>query len=326
MPVTKLHIFAGFVDLHVHGREDSTAKQNYKEDYQTLGEAAINGGVVALASMPNLPLPPTTLKLYREIEELTLKSRVTVIPYAAIAPGSRPFGKYPYKGFLAESVNDLKFTSEKEAAKTLQHYRGKHVSLHCDDNEILKESAGESTHERRRPASSEVRAVRFAINQARENRFNLKVVHCSTKEGLGLIVRAKRNRNVNIVVEATPHHISTNISFLNDANRRWWQMNPPIRDRADQEAILKGLELGDIDFFATDHAPHTKEEKEKGMSGQPHLDTFGSISDLINRPRKDLTRQSLLGWLPIILVVGLISSCLGKLRGLGRLLQDLLGR
>ncbi len=292
-----LLIFPGFIDIHVHGREDTTAKQNHKENYLTLGLAAINGGVVAVASMPNLPIPPTTVDMYAGVLDLAQKSPIPIIPYGAITPGSRPFRLFeervPFKAFLAESVNDLKFTSRKQADETLRFYGGEDVSLHCDDNEILAQCINEPTHERRRPTESEVQGIQFAISQHEKHKFGrLKIVHCSTREGLALIEKA-RMRGTRIFAEATPHHIFADQTIITDENRTLWQMNPPLRTPEDREATLEGSRTETIDVLAGDHAPHTALEKAlieqngrlitkleaggKAMSGIPTLDTHASF-------------------------------------------------
>lgn len=279
-------IFPGFVDVHVHFREDQTERQNYKETFRTGGLAAINGGVVAVASMPNLVVPPTTLKLYFELLDLSKTCPVEVIPYAAIAAGSRPIGlRVPYKTFLGESFGNLRFNTMEEAQETLQHYPEEDVSAHCDHNGILTECKNEDTHEKRRPARSEVEGVRNAIEMARTIGFRLKVVHCSTIESLRLIIKA-RSEGMNILCEGTSHHALLNESMITEENRGMFTMNPPLRSIEDQQAILHGLCYGYIDMLADDHAPHAKWEKgmennpETGepptvVSGMPMLDTHG---------------------------------------------------
>jgi dihydroorotase len=286
-------IYPGFVDIHVHGREDMTGYQNYKEDFESLGEAAINGGVVAVAAMPNTPEPPVTEMIYLDVLGLTKKSRIDILPYGAIAPGSRPFANLhvPFKTFLAESVNNLKFSSEDEARETLRHYRDKHVSLHCDSNDILAECEGESTHEKRRPEASEIQAISFALKLAERYRFFLKVVHCSTYAGL-LSIEHARDRGQRVLCEATPTHCYADRSILKDApieTRRKWQMNPPLRYAFNREYICRGLRTGKVNFLASDHAPHKLREKGlepdqlinsdvNVMSGTTQLDTYGPFT------------------------------------------------
>jgi len=276
-------IFPGFVDAHTHLREDTTGTQKYKEDFETGSAAAINGGVVAVGDMANKPLPPTTREIYGDIVALTKRASIDILLYAAIAHGSRPFTfegqKVPYKGFLAESINDLRFTSSSQAKTTLCHYRGEDVSLHCDDNEVLARCANEALHEDRRPAESEIEGIRLAIEMSREFGFALKVVHVSTRKGLELIEEARRG-GLKILAEGTPHHCGFDRKSLNENNRKWLQMNPPLRTETDRFAIIRGLATNQIQFLASDHAPHTEEEKqgEKGMSGVPHLDTFGAFT------------------------------------------------
>jgi dihydroorotase len=101
-----------------------------------------------------------------------------------------------------------------------------------------------------------------------------ELCHYSVAEGLPLI-RAAKARGLPVTAEVTPHHVFFDTSMLTDANRPWMQMNPPLRSSADRAAMLAALRDATADYLATDHAPHTIAEKEKGISGQPHLDTYG---------------------------------------------------
>lgn len=101
-----------------------------------------------------------------------------------------------------------------------------------------------------------------------------KLCHYSVKDGLPLI-RAAKARGLPVTAEVTPHHVYFDTAMLTEQNRCWMQMNPPLRSPADRLALLEALRDGTADYLATDHAPHTRAEKETGVSGQPHLDTFG---------------------------------------------------
>ena len=104
-----------------------------------------------------------------------------------------------------------------------------------------------------------------------------KLCHFSTGEGLKDVIAAKA-RGVQVTCEVTPHHLFFDDTMLNDENRLWLQMNPPLRGREDRLAMIEALRTGEIDYLATDHAPHSLEEKRKGTSGVPHLDTYGAFT------------------------------------------------
>ena len=104
-----------------------------------------------------------------------------------------------------------------------------------------------------------------------------KLCHFSTGEGLKDVIAAKA-RGVKVTCEVTPHHLFFDDTMLNDENRLWLQMNPPLRGREDRLAMIEALRSGEIDYLATDHAPHSLEEKRKGTSGVPHLDTYGAFT------------------------------------------------
>jgi dihydroorotase len=270
-------VFAGMGDVHIHAREDVTGRDNYKETFATAAAAALHGGVVHVADMPNNPAAPVDDESYAAKERLVLAADLPVAftLYAGIGPGTRPLRRsVPYKAYMGPSVGDLYFRSLEELDRTLSAYRGLSVSFHCEDPELLERHQGAATHEARRPAECELSATRFALAMIEKHDLRGKLCHYSVAEGLPLI-RAARARGLPVTAEVTPHHVFFDTSGLTEENRPWMQMNPPLRGPADRAAMLGALRDGTADFLATDHAPHTAEEKRRGVSGQPHLDTYG---------------------------------------------------
>jgi dihydroorotase len=270
-------IFAGMGDVHIHAREDVTGKETHKETFATAAAAAVNGGVVHVADMPNNPAAPVDDATYAAKERLVESGRlpVTFTLYAGIGPGTRPLTRdVPYKAYMGPSVGDLFFTSLEQLDQTLAAYRGQAVSFHCEDPVLLDKHRSAATHEERRPPECELSATRFALAMIEIYGLRGKLCHYSVEEGLPLI-RAARARGVAVTAEVTPHHVFYDTAMINAANRPWMQMNPPLRAPADRRAMLEALRDGTADYLATDHAPHTREEKLRGVSGQPHLDTYG---------------------------------------------------
>jgi dihydroorotase len=203
---------------------------------------------------------------------------VHVTLYAGIGPETNPLQRHvPYKAFMGPSVGDLFFASQEQLEGVIAKYRGKNVSFHCEDPAILRESTGEPTHEQRRPARAEITATEFALHLIERYELVGKLCHYSTKGGLEKIAAAKA-RGVRVTAEATPHHLFFDDSMLTEENRLWLQMNPPLRGPADRLALIEALRTGLVDYVATDHAPHTIEEKMEGVSGVPHLDTYGAFA------------------------------------------------
>src|SRR5580700_4972030 len=250
-------IFAGMGDIHIHARDDPSGKETYKEDFCTASAAAINGGVVHVADMPNNPAAPIDDLSYRAKQELVKSRKVPIhfTLYAGIGPQTRPLSfAVPYKVYMGPSVGDLYFTSLEQLDRTLAQYRGENVSFHCEDPVLLEQHRGEPTHERRG-----------------------KLCHYSVGEGLPLIREARR-RGLPVTCEVTPHHLFFDETRITDENRGRMQMNPPLRGPSDRTVLLEALRNGELDYLATDHAPHTLAEKQnpqKCPSGQPHLDTYG---------------------------------------------------
>jgi dihydroorotase len=270
-------IFAGMGDIHIHAREDVTGRETHKETFSTAAAAALHGGVVHVADMPNNPAAPVDEASYAAKERLVAAAKLAVhfTLYAGIGPGTRPLARaVPYKAYMGPSVGDLFFTSLEQLDETLARYRGQAVSFHCEDPVLLEQHRGAATHEQRRPPACELSATRFALAMIEKYGLVGKLCHYSVGEGLPLI-RAARARGLPVTVEVTPHHVFYDTAMLTAANRPWMQMNPPLRSPGDRAAMLEALRDGTADYLATDHAPHTIAEKERGVSGQPHLDTYG---------------------------------------------------
>jgi dihydroorotase len=178
---------------------------------------------------------------------------------------------------MGPSVGDLFFTSREQLEGVIAKYRGKNVSFHCEDPTILRENMGAATHELRRPASAEIAATEFALTLIERYGLIGKLCHYSTNGGLEKIAAAKA-RGIRVTAEAAPHHLFFDDTMLTDENRLWLRMNPPLRGREDRLALIAALRNGLVDYLATDHAPHTLEEKMNGKSGVPHLDTYGAFA------------------------------------------------
>jgi dihydroorotase len=273
-------IFPGFIDIHVHAREDTSHKNDYKEDFSTAGDAAVAGGVVAFADMPNNPIPPVDAQSYEAKKKLTEKSKVEIVLYAGIGAQTNPLKKtVPYKVFMGHSVGDLFFTTLESLDTALARYAGQHVSFHCEDPKILEKCDTIShTHEEKRPQEAEILAVENAIALIKKYNLIGRICHVSTSEGMKKIIEAKKN-GINITVEVTPHHLFFDEAMFTDETRKLFQVNPPIRQpKENRLELIRMLKNGDIDYLATDHAPHTLKEKEQCISGLPLLDTYGPFT------------------------------------------------
>jgi len=289
-------IFPGFIDLHVHARECVDHSQDYKEDFTSAGEAAINGGVVLFADMPNNPTPPIDDQSYEEKMKLTKKSPVPVLLYAGIGMNTKPlFKKVPYKVFMGHSIGDLFFINYEDLEKAMEKYHGENISFHCEDPKILEEYKNALTHENKRPKEAEISAVDHALYLIEKYNLIGKICHASTIEAIEKISNA-RARGVNVTVEITPHHLFFDETMPN-LDKKELQVNPPIRQTKENRlALIAALKDGKINYLATDHAPHTIAEKKKGISGMPHLDTYGPFTSWLmkehNFSPEDIARIS----------------------------------
>lgn len=267
-------LFAGMGDVHIHAREDVSGKNNYKEDFKTAREALRNGGLCHAGDMPNNPIPPVDDHSYEEKFKLALKAQGELWLYAGIGPLTKPLSyKVPYKVYMGPSIGELFFKDLETLDKTLAAYENQFVSFHCEDPVILDENKSQGTHHERRPVAAEVMATRDALKLIEKYKIKGKLCHYSSGEGLR-VVREARRKGLDVSLEVTPQHLFFDIEQLQHTNLKTYQMNPPIRFSEDRLALFEALKNGEIQYLATDHAPHTREEKEKGISGLTGLDTF----------------------------------------------------
>ncbi len=270
-------IFAGMGDVHIHAREDVSKKNCYKEDFHSASCAAIHGGVVHMGDMPNNPIPPIDDESYAEKLKLTSSALNTCWIYAGVGPKTRPLTRtVPYKVYMGPSVGDLYFKNHQELDDVLEYYKGQWISFHCEDPEILESHKSESNHFLRRPVEAEVLATREALKFISKYNLNGKLCHYSSSEGLDEI-RKFRQLGGRVQIEVTPQHVYFSEEELQEYEYNKFQMNPPIRHNKDRDAMLEALRNGEIEFLATDHAPHIQEEKNKGTSGLTGLDTYGGF-------------------------------------------------
>ena len=265
-------ILPGFVDVHVHLREPGFS---YKETIRTGTLAAAHGGYTAVCAMPNLnPVPDSLETLRPELDAIEKDAVVRVLPYGAITKGEKGEELADLEAmapYVAAFSDDGKGVQDREMMRRamLEAKRlGKLIVAHCEDNSLLRggyihDGAYAKAHGHRGICSeSEWRPIQRDLELVRETGCGYHVCHISTKESVALIRKAKAE-GLNVTCETGPHYLLLDDSMLEEDGR--FKMNPPIRDKSDREALLEGLADGTIDMIATDHAPHSPEEKSRGL-------------------------------------------------------------
>ena len=255
--IERLTILPGFVDLHVHFREPGFSS---KETILSGSRAARRGGYAAVCAMPNLNPPPDTLEhLQIELGIIERSAKIPVFPVGAITMGQRGEGTLSEMerlaprvcGFSDDGLGVQDGTLMKEAMERASAC-GKPILSHCEDT-----SLGDT------PASEWFPLARD-LELARQTGCHYHVCHVSAKESVALIRKAKQD-GLSVSCETAPHYLLLSEEDREDDGR--FKMNPPLRAEEDRQALLAGLLDGTIDCVATDHAPHTREEKSKGFAG-----------------------------------------------------------
>ena len=268
----KAVLFPGFVDVHVHLREPGFS---YKETIRTGTLAAAHGGFAHVAAMPNLdPVPDCAAALAVQRAIIEKDALVHVHPYGAVSVGEKGErladldGLAP--GVIAFSDDGRGVQSESLMREAMMQCRrlGKILAAHCEDNSLLHggyihDGAYACAHGHRGICSeSEWGPIARDLRLAEETGCAYHVCHVSTKESVALIRAAKR-RGVDVTCETAPHYLTFTDEDLQEDGR--FKMNPPLRAREDRDALIEGLLDGTIDMLVTDHAPHSREEKARGL-------------------------------------------------------------
>ena len=268
----KAVLFPGFVDVHVHLREPGFS---YKETIRTGTLAAAHGGFAHVAAMPNLdPVPDCAAALDLQRAIIEKDALVHVHPYGAISVGEKGERLADLEGLapgvIAFSDDGRGVQSESLMREAMMQCRrlGKILAAHCEDNSLLHggyihDGAYARAHGHRGICSeSEWGPIARDLRLAKETGCAYHVCHVSTKESVALIRAAKR-RGVDVTCETAPHYLTFTDEDLQEDGR--FKMNPPLRAREDRDALIEGLLDGTIDMLVTDHAPHSREEKARGL-------------------------------------------------------------
>jgi dihydroorotase len=267
-------VIPGFADAHVHLREPGFS---YKETIRTGTLAAARGGYTAVCAMPNLNPPPDSLKHLEEEQTLIRRDAcIGVKPYACITKGQQ--GKElvdfkalaPYVAGFSDDGRGVQSESMMRSAMEQVKAADGLIAAHCEDDSLL--SGGfihDGAYARRNglqgiSSQSEWRQVERDLKLAKETGCRYHVCHVSARESVALIRRAKAE-GADVSCETAPHYLLLTDEDLQDDGR--FKMNPPLRSPADRDALLEGLADGTIDMIATDHAPHTAQEKAGGLKG-----------------------------------------------------------
>ncbi len=265
-------VFPGLCDVHVHLREPGFS---YKETIESGTLASARGGYTAVCSMPNLnPTPDSRENLDIQLEIIKRDAKIAVIPYGTITKGESGECLADIEGMakdVAGFSDDGRGVQGEEIMRSamLQAKKaGKMIVAHCEDNSLLRggyihDGEYAKAHGHRGICSeSEWGPIKRDMELVKDTRCGYHVCHISTKESVEIIRQAKA-KGLDVSCESGPHYILLDDSCLQENGR--FKMNPPLRSPDDREAILRGVLDGTIDMIATDHAPHSDEEKSRGL-------------------------------------------------------------
>ncbi len=278
LPVTQNNyfVFPGFCDVHVHFREPGFS---YKETVHTGSRAAAHGGYTAVCTMPNLkPVPDCPASLKEQLDIIERDSVIHIYPYGAITVGQAGERLSDMEG-LSEGI--IAFSDDGRGVQSRELMReamlkarslGKMIVAHCEDNSLLHggyihDGSYAAAHGHRGICSeSEWRPIERDLELVRETGCAYHICHISCKESVELVRRAKAE-GLDVTCETAPHYLIADESILRESGD--FKMNPPLRSSDDRLALVEGIRDGTIDMIATDHAPHSAEEKARGLEDSP---------------------------------------------------------
>ena len=267
-------VFPGFCDVHVHFREPGFS---YKETILSGSKCAARGGYTAVCTMPNLnPSPDTAEHLHQQLQIIEKDACIHVYPYGTITIGqkgqelSEMEAMAPNVCGFSDDGRGVQSDDMMLAAMKKAKSLGKMIVAHCEVNELLRggyihDGDYAKAHDHRGICSeSEWAQIKRDLELVRQTGCSYHVCHISTKESVELIRQAKAE-GLDVTCETGPHYLVLDDSDLQEDGR--FKMNPPLRGKEDREALVQGILDGTIDMIATDHAPHSAEEKSKGLAG-----------------------------------------------------------
>ena len=273
-------VFPGFCDVHVHFREPGFS---YKETIFSGSLAAAHGGYTAVCTMPNLnPVPDNKAHLKEQLDLIKQDGMIHIYPYGSITMEQKGEALSDMKamaqqviGFTDDGRGVQRDSMMRDAMKQAKQLN-KLIVAHCEVNDLLNGGYihdgdyAKENHHRGICSESEWKQIERDLALVKETGCAYHVCHISTKESVELIRKAKA-QGLNVTCETAPHYLILDDSYLQEDGR--FKMNPPLRDKSDREALIAGIQDGTIDMIATDHAPHTDEEKSKGLDGS----SFGIV-------------------------------------------------
>jgi len=265
-------VFPGFCDVHVHFRQPGFS---YKETIESGSKASAAGGYTAVCTMPNLkPVPDSFENLKQQLDFIEKDAVIKVLPYGSITKGelgdelSDMEDMAPFVCGFSDDGRGVQSDEMMEKAMLKAKSLGKMIVAHCEVNSLLKggyihdgEYAKKNNH-KGICSASEYEQIARDIELVKKTGVKYHVCHISTKESVEIIRQAKKN-GVDITCETGPHYLILDDMDLKEEGR--FKMNPPLRSKEDKEALIQGIKDGTIDMIATDHAPHSAEEKSKGL-------------------------------------------------------------
>ena len=265
-------ILPGFCDVHVHFREPGFS---YKETIASGSHAAAHGGYTAVCTMPNLnPVPDSVEHLKQQLDIINQDAVINVYPYGAITVGQNG---QELSDMDKMATDCIAFSDDGRGVQSRELMRkamlkakslSKIIVAHCEDNSLLRggyihDGEYAKTHGHKGISSeSEWAQIKRDLELVRETGCAYHVCHISCKESVQLIREAKAE-GLNVTCETGPHYLILDDSDLQEDGR--FKMNPPLRSREDRLALIEGIKDGTIDMIATDHAPHSNDEKSKGL-------------------------------------------------------------